>query len=94
MNWNELLENLATVIACIILGMILMSILRRFFREKDPFVPQIPFVRPGTPVMIGDDLYILMEYHYEENGDFSGQAQRTVILKSVKQNEKEFSPYE
>jgi hypothetical protein len=91
--WYEILEDGALVVVSILLGMLLMSIIKRHFKKHDPFVPQIPFVRPGTPVMIGDDLYVLMEYHYADVHD-DPQGERTVILKSVHQNEKEFSPYE
>ena len=91
--WYEILEDVPIAIVAILLGMLLMSIIKRHFKEKEPFIPTIPYVRTGTPVMIGDDLYILMEYHYEESG-LSAQGERTVIFKSVPQHEKEFSPYD
>ena len=53
----------------ILIGIILWAIIRRHFEKYDPFIPEIPYVRPGTPVMIGDDLFILMEYQYNDLPD-------------------------
>lgn len=83
MNWYQILGDVPLAAVSILLGMVIMFIIRRHVVEKDPFIPTIPFVRVGTPVMIGDDLYILMAYEYEEGAD--AQEERTVIFKSVPQ---------
>lgn len=84
MNWFDYLEDAVFGAICIFLGMILMVIIRRHFKEKEIFIHKIPFVRVGTPVMIGDDLYLLTSYEYQDGA--GAQEERTVIFKSVPQH--------
>jgi len=88
MNWPNILNDAVILLAGIILGMLLWSLIRRHFREHDPFVPQIPHVRVGSLVMIGDDLYILKGYNYKERSS-TADAERTAIFKSVPTHQRE-----
>jgi uncharacterized membrane-anchored protein len=81
-NWNLIFENLAIVAVSVLFGMLLMAAIRRHFNKHEPFIPEIPHVRVGSPVMIGDDLYILKSYVYKEKSS-TADSERTVIFKSV-----------
>lgn len=82
MNWFELLNGVPEFLVGLLLGMLLLQVIKSHLKKHDPFVPQIPHVRVGTPVMIGDDLYYLKSYEYKDSGS-PANAERTAIFQSI-----------
>ena len=88
MNWMDYLPGIAAFVLAFGLGGLTDSLIRKYRERYRPFIPEIPHVRVGSQVMIGDDLYVLKAYHYKEKNS-TADSERTVIFKSVPTHERE-----
>lgn len=82
MNLLDYLPGVVTFVIGFALGGVAVNAIRKHAAKNKPFIPEIPFVRVGSPVYIGDDMYILTAYEYEE-AISPADSKRIVLFTSV-----------